>query len=232
MNDTVISLKNVCKYYQMGASTIHALKSVNLEVPRGEFMAVMGPSGSGKSTLMNILGLLDHPDSGEYFIDGVEISSLSDNQRSDLRNETIGFIFQNFNLLPRASALRNVVLPLTYRTLPNQERVDNATIALGKVGLKDRMEHRPTEMSGGERQRVAIARALVGNPAVILADEPTGNLDSKTGDEIMAILEKLSQEGQTVIMVTHDPNLAERADRIVYMKDGELSVRVIDHKRV
>jgi len=214
------------KNYPMGMTSIAALKSVNLTVRRGEFIAVMGPSGSGKSTLMNIIGLLDPPDGGQYFLEEREISALSDNQRSDLRNRTIGFIFQSFNLVPRASALRNVILPLTYRAMPSAERQDLAQAALERVGLGQRLAHHPSQMSGGERQRVAIARALVGKPSVLLADEPTGNLDSRTGEEIMGIIGELVREGQTVIMVTHDTGLARRADRTVHMKDGELSVGV------
>jgi len=208
----------------MGETTVHALRNVSLDVPRGEFLAVMGPSGSGKSTLMNIIGLLDHPDSGTYLMENVEVNLLNDNRRSDLRNQTIGFIFQNFNLIPRASALRNVILPLTYRSISNSERINQAENAIEQVGLMNRMHHLPNQLSGGEHQRVAIARALVGGPSVILADEPTGNLDSRTGEEIIQILEDLSRNGQTVIMVTHDPNLAKRADRIVKMMDGAMEI--------
>lgn len=208
----------------MGESKLHALCKVNLEVRKGEFLAVMGPSGSGKSTLMNIIGLLDYPDSGEYFLGNTEASSLDDNVRSDLRNKTIGFIFQNFNLLPRATALRNVMLPLSYRSIVNTDRISQAEKALGTVGLENRLLHRPTQLSGGERQRVAIARALVGQPSVILADEPTGNLDSQTGADILKLLIDLVESGQTVIMVTHDAQLARHAHRIVNMKDGMLYV--------
>ena len=206
----------------MGAGSIHALKDVNLKITSGDFLSIMGPSGSGKSTLMNIIGLLDQPDQGKYFIDGEAVDSLDDDTRSEIRNRTIGFIFQNFNLLPRVTALRNVVLPLTYRTMPISERIEQAEIALKKVGLADRIHHHPNQLSGGERQRVAIARALAGSPTVILADEPTGNLDSKTGSQIMTLLENLSDEGQTVIMVTHDEEIAATADRIIRMRDGEI----------
>ncbi len=224
MTESVIEMVNVNKYYPMGDSKVHALKDVNLDVTQGEFLAVMGPSGSGKSTLMNIIGLLDHPDNGKYLMAGTEVSSLNDNQRSNLRNDTIGFIFQNFNLLPRATASRNVMLPLTYRKMVDADRQSAAEEALTRVGLGDRMDHKPNQLSGGERQRVAIARALVGCPSVILADEPTGNLDTQTGTEIMEILHDLSKNGQTVMLVTHDPELAETADRIIRMRDGVLSV--------
>lgn len=220
----MIRLIDIDKHYIMGESKLHALCKVNLEVRKGEFLAVMGPSGSGKSTLMNIIGLLDYPDSGEYFLGNTEASSLDDNVRSDLRNKTIGFIFQNFNLLPRATALRNVMLPLSYRSIVNTDRISQAEKALGTVGLENRLLHRPTQLSGGERQRVAIARALVGQPSVILADEPTGNLDSQTGADILKLLIDLVESGQTVIMVTHDAQLARHAHRIVNMKDGMLYV--------
>ena len=221
-SDYVIDLSGIHKYYPMGEGSIHALNNVSLKIPRGEFLSIMGPSGSGKSTLMNIIGLLDQPDEGRYYIDGEAVGSLDDNLRSEIRNRTIGFIFQNFNLLPRISALRNVILPLSYRAMSVDERIRLAEIALKKVGLEDRVNHHPNQLSGGERQRVAIARALSGSPSVILADEPTGNLDSKTGAQILKILKRLSAEGQTVIMVTHNQELAMAADRIVRMKDGEI----------
>ena len=222
--DLVIEMIDVNKHYPMGDTSVHALREVNLRVRYGEFLAVMGPSGSGKSTLMNIIGLLDRPDNGTYLMAGTEVGTLNDDQRSGLRNDTIGFIFQNFNLLPRATASRNVMLPLTYRRMTDAARQSEAEKALTRVGLGDRMDHRPTQLSGGERQRVAIARALVGGPSVILADEPTGNLDTQTGSEIMEILHDLSKSGQTVILVTHDPELAEAADRIIRMRDGVISV--------
>jgi len=221
-SDYVIDLSGIHKYYPMGEGSIHALNNVSLKIPRGEFLSIMGPSGSGKSTLMNIIGLLDQPDEGRYYIDGEAVGSLDDNLRSEIRNRTIGFIFQNFNLLPRISALRNVILPLSYRAMSVDERIRLAEIALKKVGLEDRVNHHPNQLSGGERQRVAIARALSGSPSVILADEPTGNLDSKTGAQILKILKRLSAEGQTVIMVTHNQELAMAADRIVRMKDGKI----------
>jgi len=207
----------------MGSVTVHALKDVNLAVNKGDFLVVAGPSGSGKSTLMNIIGLLDTPDSGSYHLDGRNVGDLSDDERSRVRNRTIGFIFQNFNLLPRTSALRNVILPLSYRSMKDSERLERAQLALEKVGLARRMNHLPSQLSGGEQQRVAVARALASNPSVVLADEPTGNLDTKTGQEIVELLVRLSQEGQTVIMVTHDPRLLGYADRIVGMLDGEIS---------
>ena len=191
----------------MGEGSIHALNDIDLKIASGDFLSIMGPSGSGKSTLMNIIGLLDQPDQGKYLINGDSVDSLDDDTRSEIRNRTIGFIFQNFNLLPRVTALRNVMLPLIYRTMPISERIELAEITLKKVGLEDRIHHHPNQLSGGERQRVAIARALAGSPSVILADEPTGNLDSKTGAQIMKLLEKLSNEGQTVIMVTHDEEI-------------------------
>lgn len=224
MKNNVIEISGVNKSYQMGLTTVYALRNANLIVERGEFVSIMGPSGSGKSTLMNIIGLLDHPDTGTYKMEDIEVSTLNDDERSHLRNKTIGFIFQNFNLIPRATALRNVILPLTYRSIPNEERVSLAGIALGRVGLSERTDHQSSQLSGGECQRVAIARALVGNPSVILADEPTGNLDSKTGSEIMRILTDLSKSGQTVIMVTHDRHLAALSDRIIRMKDGYMRI--------
>ena len=219
-DNPIIVLSGVNKRYPMGGSVVHALKDIELEVRRGDFLAIMGPSGSGKSTMMNILGLLDRPDEGSYLLDDREVGMLDDNDRSHVRNRTIGFIFQNFNLLPRATALRNVMLPLSYRSLRESERLDRAEGALNKVGLSDRMDHLPTQLSGGEQQRVAVARALVSSPSVVLADEPNGNLDTKTGQEIVELLVRLSEQGQTVIMVTHDPRLLDYADRIVRMLDG------------
>jgi len=222
-NSYLINLSGIHKSYPMGSVTVHALKDVNLAVNKGDFLVVSGPSGSGKSTLMNIIGLLDTPDSGSYHLDGRNVGDLSDDERSRVRNRTIGFIFQNFNLLPRTSALRNVILPLSYRSMKDSERLERAQLALEKVGLARRMNHLPSQLSGGEQQRVAVARALASNPSVVLADEPTGNLDTKTGQEIVELLVRLSQEGQTVIMVTHDPRLLGYADRIVGMLDGEIS---------
>ncbi|NQT34707.1 ABC transporter ATP-binding protein [bacterium] len=218
--DPLIKLIDVYKRYPMGSVIVNALMGVNLTVPKGEFLVVTGPSGSGKSSLMNILGLLDTPDDGNYMLEGREVSSLNDDRRSYVRNRMIGFIFQDFNLLPRSTALRNVMLPLSYRRMPESRRTDLANLALERVGLADRVNHLPTQLSGGEQQRVAVARALVGDPSVVLADEPTGNLDTKTGQGIVELLVKLSEQGQTVILVTHDPRLVGYADRVIAMLDG------------
>jgi putative ABC transport system ATP-binding protein len=204
----------------MGTETIHALREVSLEIQRGEYVAIMGPSGSGKSTLMNLLGCLDTPTAGRYELNGINVSEMDDNQLAEIRNKEIGFVFQTFNLLPRATALRNVELPLIYSGMNAEERRQVTLDALSNVGLADRVHHKPNEMSGGQRQRVAIARALVNNPSIILADEPTGNLDSKTGAEIMALLEVLSQKGNTIFVVTHEEDVARHARRILRIRDG------------
>jgi len=216
----LISLKNISRRYQMGTETIHALRDVSLEILRGEYVAIMGPSGSGKSTLMNLLGCLDTPTSGEFILNGSKVSEMDDNELAEIRNKEIGFVFQSFNLLPRSDALHNVELPLIYAAKAREERREQALSALSAVGLADRVHHRPNEMSGGQRQRVAVARALVNNPSILLADEPTGTLDSKTGAEIMALFESLSEKGNTIIVVTHEEDVARHARRIVRIRDG------------
>ncbi|RKY79772.1 macrolide ABC transporter ATP-binding protein [candidate division KSB1 bacterium] len=216
----LIDLKDIVKIYQVGAEQVHALRGISLQVKQNEYVAIMGPSGSGKSTLMNIMGCLDTPTSGSYHFAGQRVSEMDDDQLADIRNREIGFVFQTFNLLPRASALHNVELPLIYNGTPAARRRELAIEALEKVGLADRIHHRPNELSGGERQRVAIARALVNQPAVILADEPTGNLDTKTGEEIMEIFENIHKAGNTVVLVTHEEYIAEHSNRIVRLRDG------------
>lgn len=221
MADTpLISLEDIGKTYIIGAEQIHALRSVSLKIYKGEFVALMGPSGSGKSTLMNILGCLDTPSRGTYILNGTNVSNLSDNQLAEIRNKEIGFVFQTFNLLPRSTALDNVSLPLVYAGLNKEEREKQALKALDNVGLGNRVKHKPNELSGGQRQRVAVARALVNNPSIILADEPTGNLDTKTSIEIMGLLEDIHAKGNTIILVTHEEDIAQHAHRIVRMRDG------------
>jgi len=220
MNPNVIETTNIAKKYVMGAEEIHALVSVSIKIQRGEYVAFMGPSGSGKSTLMNIVGCLDTPSQGQYILNGQDVSRMSDNQLAEVRNKEIGFVFQSFNLLPRASALDNVALPLIYAGLSKSERTERAMESLRSVGLADRASHKPNELSGGQRQRVAIARALVNNPSVLLADEPTGALDSKTSHEIMDLFEALYSKGNTIIMVTHEEDIARYAHRIVRLRDG------------
>ena len=219
---SVIELKDIMKTYQMGDSVVHALYHVNLKIEPGEFTSIMGPSGSGKSTMMNILGCLDRPTSGEYFLDGKEIAGYDDDELAHTRNAKIGFVFQNFNLLAKLTAQENVALPLVYAGVDEEERMERAKKALEAVGLGDRLEHKPMEMSGGQRQRVAIARALINNPAIIMADEPTGNLDTKSSYEIMDIFKKMNESGKTVVMVTHEPDIAEQTKRILVMRDGQL----------
>ena len=218
----LIETKDLWKTYVMGSEEIHALSGVTLSIERGEYVAIMGPSGSGKSTLMNLIGCLDTPTKGSYLLNGKEVASMNDDELARIRNEEIGFVFQTFNLLPRATALHNVELPLVYAGMPGKERIDRANQALEKVELTSRASHRPNELSGGQRQRVAIARALVNNPSILLADEPTGNLDSKTGIEIMAVFAKLHQAGNTIVLVTHEADIAAFAHRVIHIRDGQV----------
>ena len=216
----IISVKDLKKTYIMGAEKVHALQSITLDIHKNEYVALMGPSGSGKSTLMNLLGCLDTPTAGQYFLNNIDVSEMDDGELAEVRNRQIGFVFQTFNLLPRLSSLDNVALPLVYAGISKAERTEKAERALEAVGLGDRMGHRPNELSGGQRQRVAIARALVNDPAIILADEPTGNLDTKTSIEIMDIFHKLHVQGNTIILVTHEPDIAEYSHRIIRLRDG------------
>jgi putative ABC transport system ATP-binding protein len=218
----VIALKNINKSYEVGLERFYALKDINLEINSGEFVAIIGPSGSGKSTLMNIIGCLDAPDSGEYYIDGRNVAKLTDSKLAEIRNYKIGFVFQSFNLLPRLTAFQNVELPLIYRGLNKKERYEKTMKSIEMVGLIDRLKHRPSEMSGGQQQRTAIARAIAGEPEIILADEPTGNLDSKSGREIMNILASLNNQGKTLILITHDMQMATYAHKIIKIIDGDL----------
>jgi putative ABC transport system ATP-binding protein len=218
----LIETVDLWKTYQMGSEEIHALRGVSIQIERGEYVAIMGPSGSGKSTLMNLIGCLDTPSKGSYLLNGKQASLMDDNELARIRNEEIGFVFQTFNLLPRATALRNVELPLVYAGVPAKDREQRAKAALDKVELTSRMTHRPNELSGGQRQRVAIARALVNNPSILLADEPTGNLDSKTGIEIMGLFERLHKAGNTIILVTHEADVAAYAYRTIHIRDGQI----------
>jgi putative ABC transport system ATP-binding protein len=218
--EPIIQLSNIARTYTIGSETIHALRSVSLEIFKNEYVALMGPSGSGKSTLMNVLGCLDTPSSGEYILNGTSVARMLDNELAEVRNKEIGFVFQTFNLLPRSTALENVALPLIYAGMPKAERQKRAMEVLEQVGLGQRVHHKPNELSGGQRQRVAIARALVNKPAIILADEPTGNLDSKTSIEIMGLFEEIHRNGNTIILVTHEEDIANHAHRIVRLKDG------------
>jgi len=218
----LIETVDLWKTYVMGSEEIHALRGVSIAIERGEYVAIMGPSGSGKSTLMNLIGCLDTPSKGSYLLNGKQVSQMNDNELARIRNEEIGFVFQTFNLLPRATALHNVELPLVYAGVTAKDRQERAKVALAKVELAERMSHRPNELSGGQRQRVAIARALVNNPSILLADEPTGNLDSKTGLEIMGLFEKLHQAGNTIVLVTHEPDVAAFAYRAIHIRDGKV----------
>ena len=220
MNDIIIRTEGLKKDYVLGAETVHAVRGVDIEITRGEFVAVMGPSGSGKSTFMNLIGCLDTPTAGEYWLNGTSVKKLSDDELARVRNREIGFVFQTFNLLPRATSLHNVELPLIYAGIKSRERRELAREKLELVGLGDRMDHKPPELSGGQRQRVAIARALVNSPALLLADEPTGNLDSSTSGEIMEVLKVLNEGGQTIVLVTHEHDIAEYAKRQVHLRDG------------
>ena len=230
MSHPIIKTVGLRKDYELGAETVRALRGVDLTVERNEYIAIMGPSGSGKSTFMNLIGCLDTPTEGEYWLNNQAVSSLTDDELARIRNREIGFVFQTFNLLPRATALHNVELPLIYGGVPAKERKPRAEAMLEKVGLASRMHHRPSELSGGQRQRVAIARALINNPSILLADEPTGNLDSQTGIEIMALFDALHQTGQTIVLVTHEHDIAEHAHRSVTLRDGIISSDITNNR--
>lgn len=227
-NNKIISLQNIAKIYQMGQEKVFAIRDISLDVYKNEYIAIMGPSGSGKSTLMNLIGCLDTPTFGKYYLNNQDVSNLDDNQLAKIRNKEIGFVFQTFNLLARASALKNVELPLIYAGISHSERIERAKKALESVGLGDRLNHKPNELSGGQRQRVAIARALVNNPSIILADEPTGNLDSKTGREIIGLLNSLWKKGHTIILVSHEEEIAKNAQRIIKLRDGLIEKEIIN----
>lgn len=228
--EQLISLHGISRIYQVGTVEVRALREVDLDIKQNDYMSIMGPSGSGKSTLMNIIGCLDTPSTGRYEFEGELVHEMDDNQLASIRNRKIGFVFQTFNLLPKATALRNVELPLIYANIRRSERQDLAAEALGKVGLEDRITHKPNELSGGQRQRVAIARALVTNPSIILADEPTGNLDSKSGKEIMKVFNSLHRAGNTIILVTHEQYIAENAHRTIHLFDGRITDDISNHK--
>lgn len=230
--ETVISLDKIVKNYYIGSIVVKALRSVDIDIKKNEYVAIMGPSGSGKSTLMNLIGALDTPTSGEYILNGTDVSKMDDNRLAEIRNQEIGFIFQTFNLLPRYTALENVMLPLVYAGVSKTERSEKATNTLGEVGLADRIDHKPNELSGGQRQRVAVARALVNDPSIILADEPTGNLDSKTSVDIMKLFGLIHERGNTIILVTHEEAIAQYAHRIIRLLDGEIDkIEINKHPR-
>lgn len=228
----IIHLESIVKDYYPGTEAVHALRAISLDIRKNEYVAIMGPSGSGKSTMMNIIGCLDTPTSGTYIINGQDASKLVDNELADMRNKEIGFVFQTFNLLPRYTALENVMLPLVYAGVTKASRIERAKIALESVGLADRMEHRPNELSGGQRQRVSVARAMINNPAIILADEPTGNLDSKTSVDIMALFTEIHNKGNTIILVTHEESIARHAHRIIRLLDGHIESDVVNENPV
>lgn len=231
-SEEIIKLNNLFKYYQVGTEVVKALRKVNLTIYKNEYVAIMGPSGSGKSTLMNLLGCLDTPTSGEYFLNKNDVSKMTDNELAEVRNKEIGFVFQTFNLMPRYSALENVILPLVYAGISKADRIAIGKEKIESVGLTDRMKHKPNELSGGQRQRVAIARAMVNNPSIILADEPTGNLDSKTSIEIMKLIDDIHKRGNTIILVTHEEDIARYAHRIIRLKDGYVETDFINNNRI
>jgi putative ABC transport system ATP-binding protein len=232
MSENVIEVRGIVRNFKLGLETVKVLKGIDLDIKRGDYVAFMGPSGSGKSTFMNLLGCLDTPTAGSYKLNGTDVSSLSDDELADIRNTEIGFVFQTFNLLPRTTALDNVALPMIYAGKSKKERVDRATQVLESVGLADRMDHQPSQLSGGQRQRVAVGRALVNHPSIILADEPTGNLDSKTGVEIMALFDRIHADGNTVILVTHEEDIAAHAHRVIRLRDGMIESDVRNHHEV